>query len=187
MTEVELFVREIRPGVYLMDEGHQATGYLVVGEEKACVIDTMNGLSDLGAAVRKITDKPVIVVNTHGHPDHIFGNMYFSEAYLHPADRELARSFVEHPEFLKILEDRKAVFPPFRDILPGDISVKARELHFRLYPLFRDLFIETNPVPVKAALAYMGKIDEAYRLPLCELEAKNAEALTATMRALGLI
>ena len=73
-----------------------------------------------------------------------------------------------------------------RAALDGDFA-KARDLHFRLYPLFRDLFIETNPVPVKAALAYMGKIDETYRLPLCELEAKNAEALKATMRALGLI
>ena len=121
MTEAELFVKEVRPGVFLMDEGHQATGYVVVGEEKACVIDTMNGLSDLGAAVRKITDKPVFVVNTHGHPDHIFGNMYFREAYLHPADRELAQSFVEEPEFVKMLEERNAVFPPFRDIFPGDV------------------------------------------------------------------
>ncbi len=121
MTELELFVKEVRPGIFLMDEGHQATGYLVVGKDKACMIDTMNGLSDLGAAVRKITDKPVVVVNTHGHPDHIFGNVYLGEAYLHPADRELARTFVEDPGFVKILQEHNAVFPPFRDILPGDV------------------------------------------------------------------
>ena len=39
----ELFIREVCPGIFLMDEAHEATGYLVVGEEKACVIDTMNG------------------------------------------------------------------------------------------------------------------------------------------------
>ena len=43
----ELFVREVRPGVFLMDEAHEATGYLVVGRDKACVIDTMNGYNDL--------------------------------------------------------------------------------------------------------------------------------------------
>jgi 4-hydroxy-tetrahydrodipicolinate synthase len=72
-----------------------------------------------------------------------------------------------------------------RAALAGDFAT-AGALHRRLYPLFRDLFLETNPVPVKAALAYMGKIDEVYRLPLCEMDPKNAEALRATLRALGL-
>lgn len=73
-----------------------------------------------------------------------------------------------------------------RAALAGDFAT-ARALHYRLYPLFRDLFIETNPVPVKAALAYMGKIDETYRLPLCEMEEGNAAKLKATMKALNLI
>ncbi len=117
----ELFIKEIRPGVWLMDEGHEATGYLVEGKERACVIDTMNGQTDLGRAVRQLTDKPVTVINTHGHPDHIFGNMYFEEAYLNPADLELARSFTETPEFLEVLRKQNRKMPPFRDIHPGDI------------------------------------------------------------------
>lgn len=117
----ELFIKEVRPGIYLMDEAHEATGYLVVGEKKACVIDTMNGYNDLNEAVRKITDKPVTVVNTHGHPDHIFGNVYFEEAYMNPADRDLARIFTESPEYLKILAKNGQTFPPFRDLLPGDV------------------------------------------------------------------
>ena len=121
MEEKELMIREVRPGIFLMDEGHEATGYLVVGNDRACVIDTMNGYNDLGEAVRKMTDKPVTVVNTHGHPDHIFGNVYFREAYIHPADRELARMFTESPEFLKLLEENGLTFPPFRDIRPGDV------------------------------------------------------------------
>ncbi|MBR3335179.1 MAG: MBL fold metallo-hydrolase [Clostridia bacterium] len=121
MAEHELFVKEVRPGVWLMDEGHEATGYLVVGEEKACMIDTMNGYNDLKQAIRKITDKPLVVVNTHGHGDHICGNVYLGEAYLHPADRKLARMFTEDPGFVKILRERGAAFPPFRDILPGDV------------------------------------------------------------------
>ncbi len=121
MEGKELFIREVLPGIFLMDEAHEATGYLVIGRDRACVIDTMNGYNDLYQAVRKLTDKPLTVVNTHGHPDHIFGNMYFQEAFLHPADRELAGSFAEDPGFLAMLKDHHASFPPFRDILPGDI------------------------------------------------------------------
>lgn len=80
MEEKKLFIKEIMPGIYLMDEAHEATGYLVAGNERACVIDTMNGYNDLYQAVRELTDKPLTVVNTHGHPDHIFGNMFFQEA-----------------------------------------------------------------------------------------------------------
>ena len=119
--EKELYIREMVPGVYLMDEAHEATGYLVVGREKACVIDTMNGFTDLGAAVRRLTDRPLVVVNTHGHPDHIFGNVYFDEAYLHPADRALAESFAEDPEFLKICEENGFRMPPFREVREGDV------------------------------------------------------------------
>ncbi len=119
--EKELFIKEVRPGVYLMDEAHEATGYLVVGENKACVIDTMNGYNDLYRAVRKLTDKPLTVVNTHGHPDHIFGNVYFQEAYLNPKDGPLARQFTEDAEFLDFCRENKLAMPPFRDILPGDV------------------------------------------------------------------
>ena len=119
--EKELYIREVRPDVWLMDEAHEATGYLVVGREKACVIDTMNGYNDLYTAVRKITDKPLIVVNTHGHPDHIFGNIYFEEARMNPADSELARMFTEDPEFLKMCDEKGRKMPPFRDIHPGDV------------------------------------------------------------------
>ena len=63
----------------------------------------------------------------------------------------------------------------------------ALKLHQKYYPLFKDLFIETNPVPVKAALAMLGQIEEEYRLPLVPLSAKNREVLQATMKAVGLL
>lgn len=63
----------------------------------------------------------------------------------------------------------------------------AQKLHARLYPLFKDLFIESNPVPVKAALAMMGMIQEEYRLPLVRLSAKNRDVLRNTMTAVGVI
>ena len=121
MEKKELFIQEMAPGIYLMDEAHEATGYLVSGDDKACMIDTMNGYNDLNRAVREITDKPVFVINTHGHPDHIFGNIYFSQAYLHPADLELARMFAEEPEFVRICEENHFSMPPFSEVREGDV------------------------------------------------------------------
>ncbi|MEO5803689.1 MAG: dihydrodipicolinate synthase family protein, partial [Verrucomicrobiota bacterium] len=63
----------------------------------------------------------------------------------------------------------------------------ALKLHNRFYPLFKDLFIETNPVPVKAALAMLGQIEEEYRLPLVKMSAKNREVLKATMKTCGVL
>lgn len=86
------------PGVYRIDDAGESTCYLLCGEEKAALIDTLNGAEDLHAIVNKLTDLPVTVINTHGHCDHIGGNIFFEEAWLHPADEALAR---EHLGFLK--------------------------------------------------------------------------------------
>lgn len=63
----------------------------------------------------------------------------------------------------------------------------ARALHRKYYALFCDLFLETNPIPVKAALAMMGKIEEIYRLPLCAMEPKNRSRLESVVRDAGLL
>ena len=56
--------------------------YLLVGEEKAMLIDTAYGEGDLRAMVESITDKPVMVCNTHGHFDHTGGNALWEEAWM---------------------------------------------------------------------------------------------------------
>jgi 4-hydroxy-tetrahydrodipicolinate synthase len=63
----------------------------------------------------------------------------------------------------------------------------AQKLHAKYYPLFKDLFIETNPVPVKAALAMLGMMKEEYRLPLVPMSAKNKETLRATLKGVGVL
>jgi len=68
----------------------------------------------------------------------------------------------------------------------GDYAT-ARRLHGQCHPLFRDLFIETNPIPVKAALAMMGQIEEEYRLPLVPMNPKNRDILKATLVRCGLL
>ncbi len=64
---------------------------------------------------------------------------------------------------------------------------EARKLNAKLFPLMRASFIETNPIPVKAALAMMGKIKEIYRLPLCPLKPENRAKLEKTLAAQGLL
>ncbi len=68
----------------------------------------------------------------------------------------------------------------------GDIQ-GARKLQFALNPLVKVLFCETNPIPVKTALNLMGRNAGALRLPLVEMEEKNAELLKDEMRTLSLL
>jgi 4-hydroxy-tetrahydrodipicolinate synthase len=64
---------------------------------------------------------------------------------------------------------------------------EAQRLHAKFFPLFKDLFIETNPGPVKAALAMLGLIEEKYRLPLAPMEPHNRARLKATLKACGVL
>ena len=84
---------QIRPNVYLIDDAGDSTCYLITGSERALLVDSVNGYEDLKAITKTLTDLPVIVVNTHGHGDHIYGNVYFEEAWLHPADFALYDQF----------------------------------------------------------------------------------------------
>lgn len=67
----------------------------------------------------------------------------------------------------------------------GD-AAEAMKLHKELYAFFRDIFIETNPIPIKAAMARKGLIKEEYRLPICPISQSNMEKLVATMDAAGI-
>jgi 4-hydroxy-tetrahydrodipicolinate synthase len=68
----------------------------------------------------------------------------------------------------------------------GDL-IKAKALHHKMSKLIDALFIEVNPIPVKAALALMGKIEYEYRLPLCKMAEANFEKLKKIMINYGLI
>ncbi|NLF94474.1 MAG: 4-hydroxy-tetrahydrodipicolinate synthase, partial [Oligosphaeraceae bacterium] len=69
--------------------------------------------------------------------------------------------------------------------LAGDYA-QAQSCHRRYYPLFRVLFLESNPIPVKAAMADRGLLLEEYRLPLYPMSQENRRKLRATLQLLGL-
>ncbi|RKX44201.1 MAG: 4-hydroxy-tetrahydrodipicolinate synthase [Verrucomicrobia bacterium] len=63
----------------------------------------------------------------------------------------------------------------------------AQALHAKYAQLFDDLFIDTNPIPVKAAMAMKGLLEETYRLPMCSMEEAKKEVLRATLESAGVL
>jgi 4-hydroxy-tetrahydrodipicolinate synthase len=100
---------------------------------------------------------------------------------------------------LPILEvGGKGVISVISNVAPADMAgmidaynagdkAKARELHYKMRPLMDALFFETNPIPSKAALYLMGKIDYEVRLPLCKMSDANFERLKKVLQDYGLI
>jgi len=83
-----------------------------------------------------------------------------------------------------IAPDRMSAF--VGALLKGDFAA-ARRMHYELLPLFRAIFVETNPIPVKAALAMKGMVAEHYRLPMCPPAPKSRERIAAVLKDLRLL
>lgn len=92
----------------------------------------------------------------------------------------------------------KGVISVASNIIPTQISQMVRDftdsntrnalsMHDRYFPLFQDLFIETNPIPVKTAMAMMGLIREEFRLPLYQISVTNRRKLKETLVQCGLV
>jgi len=100
--------------------------------------------------------------------------------------------------FPLILLGGKGTISVSANVAPADLSAmckaandgnieEARRLHYKLEPLNKSMFIETNPISVKTALSLMGKIEEEMRLPLCQMAAANKEKLKNALINYGLI
>jgi len=68
----------------------------------------------------------------------------------------------------------------------GDLN-KAQELHFKLLPLIKAVFLETNPIPVKTAMGLLGMCAPELRLPMCSMSSDNLEKLKQALRDYGLL
>lgn len=94
-------VYEIRPNLFAFYEPRhyeETIVNLVIGEDKAALIDTGCGIGNLRKAVEAVTDKPLIVINTHTHLDHIGSNRQFDEIAMfdHPLSHRVAEQGVSH-------------------------------------------------------------------------------------------
>lgn len=89
--EIGYTVKQLDEHTWQFEETNTRMGvyfYLLEGDTRAALVDAGLGNIDLGGIVRGLTDKPVFVIDTHSHGDHVGGNADFTEIYLHPADRE---------------------------------------------------------------------------------------------------
>ncbi len=118
--------------------GENVYCYLLAGREKALLIDTAYGFTDIAGAVKELTPLPVIIVNTHGHFDHICGNRFFTETMLSDQDLDVYQMHSDSDELEKILlsalgetEETKAVLEQFRPMLKMITSLE----HVRVSPL----------------------------------------------------
>ena len=129
-TDIE--VTPLGGGVWRLNEYDLANCYLIEGTEKACLIDTGVGIADVAAAVSKMTDKPLTVLITHAHEDHLGGGGWFKEVFIHPADR-LTGLLSVNP-FVKMWYlrmqngKRKKYAIPYRAVFQRDHIPKLRKL-----------------------------------------------------------
>jgi 4-hydroxy-tetrahydrodipicolinate synthase len=92
----------------------------------------------------------------------------------------------------------KGVVSVVANLIPGDVAgvvkaweegdvKKAQDAFFKMFPLCRAMFYETNPIPAKTALSLMGKVTGEMRLPMCEMAPQNVEKLRKDLQDYGLI
>lgn len=126
------------------------------------------------------------------------GNLEQMSRILHLTNRRISLLSGDDALTLPVLAiGGTGVISVVANLVPKDVAAlvesfergKAREAmewHGRLAPLVKALFLETNPIPVKTAMGWLGMIDPQLRLPLCAMEGANLEKLTAALNAYGL-
>ena len=133
MPEVPYFkAREIAPRTWMIEyaftapKGGGPYAYLLEGDSYALVIDTLLGYGNLRAFCETLTDKPLKLVNTHFHPDHIDGNFDFDACWIHPLDLVYFYSLSWGTrEELMALAKRDSL-PEYRDLIkPEDFTPKG--------------------------------------------------------------
>jgi hydroxyacylglutathione hydrolase len=116
--------QEIAPDTYEIGEFDCASIFLLVGAKKAMLIDSGIGIGDLKGFIRTLTDKPLMVVYSHAHPDHTGGASAFEHAFVHPKDMDdfasggmMGLSVESRLEYIRMIAEReKGVYPYDLDI-----------------------------------------------------------------------
>lgn len=125
-TNTDFKLQEIDTGIYQLQDERENCATLVIGTQKALLFDTMLGLGDLKGFIHQLTNLPVIVINSHGHFDHIGGNCQFDEIYLNQRDFELLplmRGCIEELE-----QTHKRPLSKLRESLSEEQVAKIRPL-----------------------------------------------------------
>jgi glyoxylase-like metal-dependent hydrolase (beta-lactamase superfamily II) len=114
-------VREAQPGIFIIEEPHhveRVKSHLIVGDDRAILVDTGMGVANIRDIVESLTDLPVTVVNSHAHWDHVGGNHLFEEILIHPAEADaLVKGY--HNERMRNWFGPEVLTGP----LPGDVNL----------------------------------------------------------------
>ena len=131
---------QFKKDTWEIDEFDCACMYLLVGAERALLIDCGMGIGDLKGAVKMITDKPLAVVISHGHIDHTGNARQFPEIWLNPADQ--GANIPEDLEWRR--DDVRHIAHRQKDCIGAPYTM------FHLYPydLYTDLREPQEPMPV---------------------------------------
>ena len=116
------WIKPVANNVWRIDDHGGGNIYLVIGNEKALLIDTGNGVADLAGTVKTLTDLPLMVVNTHGHPDHAGGNFQFSKVYANPLDAEITKHFTSEEFHNSTIERTIQANPEMDSLFIKDIT-----------------------------------------------------------------
>jgi glyoxylase-like metal-dependent hydrolase (beta-lactamase superfamily II) len=100
-------IKKIMDGVYHISDPNKICCTLIVGSEKSLLFDTGYGIGDLKQVVESITNLPIIVVNSHGHLDHMGGNYQFSEIYINEEDISLVKHYLASDKRKQTVENNK--------------------------------------------------------------------------------
>jgi glyoxylase-like metal-dependent hydrolase (beta-lactamase superfamily II) len=127
---------EVEPGTWLVSEPGHVNCFLVEGTERAVLVDTGLGIADIGSAARQMTDKPILVVNTHSHSDHRGGNWRFTDVAAHPLAAGTLTGPVDKDQLAGYLEVAREQLAAYQ---------RAREADDRFFHLFT---ATTRPRPL---------------------------------------
>ena len=149
----EPVILEVAKDTYLFNLMGMQSPALIVGAERAMLIDTGLGNVDMTEQVRRVTDKPIMLVLSHAHSDHMGGIGQFEDIYLHPADIPRAKAFAashlvdeaEPPLPQQVfVSNSKAQFDANPDnlfVIPGTVVPDAYTVH-HFHPLGPDQVID---------------------------------------------
>jgi hydroxyacylglutathione hydrolase len=100
---VPIKIKNLFKNIFSIEHYESVFSYLIIGREKALLIDTGWGTVDLKSAILSITKLPLIIVNSHGHIDHIYGNYQFDQVFIRDEEMVLLKSDFTVEKRLNIL------------------------------------------------------------------------------------
>lgn len=128
-------VTEPAPGVVAIAEplhDEQVHAFLVIGEQRAALIDTGMGIGDIRAVVRAYTDLPVTVLNSHAHFDHIGGNWQFDEIAVHQSEAARLEAGRPHADVARFVTHEAFFAPPPAWFDPATYEIRPSTARFQL-------------------------------------------------------